>query len=133
MNIYYNDKTLYVNLEELINNNNLKTLKKRVFGILNDYDIDLNFGVNSNLFIDFIQKNDNSIEITDIIMDLNGFEFKGISKSKVNKIFLQNSINFNKFYFPVAYEDETNFNFIPCCRFVGRWFCAAALTGRERG
>ena len=52
MNIYYNDNTLYVTLEELINNNNLKTLKSRVFNILNDYDID-------NIVLNLISNKDN--------------------------------------------------------------------------
>ena len=60
MNIYYNDKTLYVNVDELKDNNNLNILKKRVFGILNDYDIEnivlnlINDNKNNDLLDEFI-------------------------------------------------------------------------------
>ena len=62
MNIYYNDKTLYVNLEEYLNNNNLITLKRRVFNILDDYDIEnivlnlISENINSNLLDEFIKE-----------------------------------------------------------------------------
>ena len=39
MNIYYKDNTLYVNMNEDINMESILVLRKRVFGILDDYDI----------------------------------------------------------------------------------------------
>ncbi len=40
MNIFYNDNTLYINLEDEINEYNMNKLKSRVFKIVHDYDID---------------------------------------------------------------------------------------------
>lgn len=39
MNIFYNNNTLYINLEEEINEYNMSKLKSRVFKIVRDYDI----------------------------------------------------------------------------------------------
>lgn len=39
MNIFYNNDTLYVNMEQNLDVPNMEKLKKRVFNILNDYDI----------------------------------------------------------------------------------------------
>ena len=39
MNIYYKDNTLYVNMNEDINMESILVLRKRVFDILDDYDI----------------------------------------------------------------------------------------------
>ena len=64
MNIYYNDKTLYVNLEELINNNSLNVLKQRVFGILNDYDIE-------NIVLNLISNNKNNYLLDEFIEEYN--------------------------------------------------------------
>ncbi len=40
MNIFYTNETLYVNLVDTINTDILEILKKRIFRIINDYDID---------------------------------------------------------------------------------------------
>ena len=40
MNIFYNNNTLYINLEEEINEYNMNKLKSRVFKIVRDYNID---------------------------------------------------------------------------------------------
>ncbi len=40
MNIFYTNETLYINLIDNINIDILETLKKRLFRIINDYDID---------------------------------------------------------------------------------------------
>lgn len=40
MNIFYNDNTLYINLDDEINEYNMNKLKSRVFKIVHDYDID---------------------------------------------------------------------------------------------
>ena len=39
MNIYYTDNTLYVHMNQEITNDSISSLRKKVFGILNDYDI----------------------------------------------------------------------------------------------
>ena len=40
MNIFYTNETLYVNLIDTINLDIFEILKKRIFRIINDYDID---------------------------------------------------------------------------------------------
>ena len=40
MNIFYNDNTLYVNLEERVDDYMMHKLKRRVFNIVDDYDIE---------------------------------------------------------------------------------------------
>lgn len=40
MNIFYTNETLYVNLLDHIDLDSLAILKKRIFRIINDYDID---------------------------------------------------------------------------------------------
>ena len=40
MNIFYTNETLYVNLLDHIDLDSLSVLKKRIFRIINDYDID---------------------------------------------------------------------------------------------
>ena len=39
MNIFYSDNTLFVNIEEELNDYNINRLKLRVFKIVRDYDI----------------------------------------------------------------------------------------------
>ena len=64
MNIYYNDKTLYVNVDELRNIDNLHILKKRVFGILNDYDIE-------NIVLNLITDSKNNEYLDEFILEYN--------------------------------------------------------------
>lgn len=40
MKIYYKKDTLYVNLEESVDNGVIKDMRKKVFNIIDDYDID---------------------------------------------------------------------------------------------
>lgn len=40
MNIFYNDNTLYVNLEERVDDYMMHKLRRRVFNIVDDYDIE---------------------------------------------------------------------------------------------
>ena len=40
MNIFYTNETLYINLIDIINLDTMEILKKRIFRIINDYDID---------------------------------------------------------------------------------------------
>ena len=67
MNIFYNDNTLYINLEEEINEYNMNKLKSRVFKIVRDYNIDdVILKVNSYkkdnyLLKDFLNEYENTI------------------------------------------------------------------------
>ena len=53
LNIFYNDNTLYVNLDEYLDDYVLNKLKKRVFNILEDYDIE-------NIVLNIVTSNKNS-------------------------------------------------------------------------
>ena len=67
MNIFYNNNTLYINLEEEINEYNMNKLKSRVFKIVRDYNIDdVILKVNSYkkdnyLLKDFLNEYENTI------------------------------------------------------------------------
>lgn len=67
MNIFYNNNTLYINLEEEINEYNMNKLKSRVFKIVHDYNIDdVILKVNSYkkdnyLLKDFLNEYENTI------------------------------------------------------------------------
>ena len=61
MNIYYTEKTLYVNVENNLDMDLLNNLKKKVFGILDDYNIEnivIQKGYNDNkvLLDDFVNE-----------------------------------------------------------------------------
>ncbi len=62
MNIYYTDNTLYVNLNDYIDDMNLNILKSRVFNILDDYDIE-------NIVLNIITNNKNNYFIDDFIKE----------------------------------------------------------------
>lgn len=62
MNIYYNDGTLFVNFSDTINNDNISLLKRRVFTILDDYDI-------GNIVLKIISNNKNNVLIDDFIKE----------------------------------------------------------------
>ena len=64
MNIYYTNNTLYVNLNERIDDFNISMLKKRVFNILDDYDIE-------NIVLNIVTDNKNNILLDDFINDYN--------------------------------------------------------------
>ena len=59
MNIYYTNNTLYINIDEYLTENGVDKMKKRVFGILNDYDIE-------NIVLNVISNN-NTILIDEFI------------------------------------------------------------------
>jgi len=40
MEIYYKKDTLYVNIDEYLNNSSMSNIRKRVFSIIDDYDIE---------------------------------------------------------------------------------------------
>ncbi len=62
MEIYYKKDTLYVDIDELINNQFMTGLKSKVFSILNNYDIDnivlniINDNHKNQLFDSFISE-----------------------------------------------------------------------------
>ncbi|HCY44005.1 MAG TPA: hypothetical protein DHU33_01100 [Firmicutes bacterium] len=62
MNIFYNDNTLYVNLDEYLDDYVLNKLKKRVFNILEDYDIE-------NIVLNIVTSNKNNYLLDDFIRE----------------------------------------------------------------
>lgn len=62
MNIFYTNNTLFVNLNEIIDDDNVNILRKRIFGILDDYDIE-------NIVLNIIANNKNNYLIDDFIKE----------------------------------------------------------------
>jgi Zn-dependent M16 (insulinase) family peptidase len=62
MNIYYTEDTLYINMEDEVNDTTINRLKKRVFGILNDYDI-------NNIVLNIISNYNNQLLINDFVKE----------------------------------------------------------------
>ena len=62
MNIYYTDNTLFINLNEYIDDISVNKLKSKVFGILDDYDIE-------NIVLNIISDNKNNYLIDDFIRE----------------------------------------------------------------
>ena len=89
--------------KEALLKNNLRTSFK-----VDDYHIDFNIGHDSYLYIDSKHDDGNQIEISDIGFNNNEFIFKAKSVNKINKIYIQNIVEFNKYYYPVEYIDNSN-------------------------
>ena len=62
MNIYYMNNTLYVNLEDYLDDISINNLKSRVFNILDDYDI-------NNIVLNIISNNKDNYLINDFISE----------------------------------------------------------------
>lgn len=69
LNIFYNDNTLYVNLDEYLDDYVLNKLKKRVFNILEDYDIE-------NIVLNIVTSNKNNYLLDDFIREYKN-KFRG--------------------------------------------------------
>ena len=64
MNIYYTNNTLFINLKEGVNISSMNKLKKRVFSILDGYDIE-------NIVLNIIGSNKNDILLDEFIIEYN--------------------------------------------------------------
>ena len=62
LNIFYNDNTLYVNLDEYLDDYVLNKLKKRKINILEDYDIE-------NIVLNIVTSNKNNYLLDDFIRE----------------------------------------------------------------
>lgn len=62
MNIFYNDNTLYVNLEERVDDYMMHKLRRRVFNIVDDYDIE-------SIVLNLIANNKNDYLIEEFIKE----------------------------------------------------------------
>ena len=56
MNIFYNDNTLYINMDDIADSKDILKLKRRVFKILDDYSID-------NIVLNIVTDNHDSKEL----------------------------------------------------------------------
>ena len=55
MNIFYNNKTLYIDLLNDVNNENVLFLENKIFKILDDYDIkDVNIKIHKKNYDEYI-------------------------------------------------------------------------------
>ena len=62
VNIFYSNNTLFVNLVDFIDDSSVNKLKSRVFGILDDYDIE-------NIVLNIISSDKNNILLDDFIRE----------------------------------------------------------------
>jgi hypothetical protein len=62
MNIFYTENTLYVNLEDSVDDIMISRLKQKIFGILDDYDIE-------NIVLNVIAQNNNCFLLDDFIKE----------------------------------------------------------------
>ena len=87
-------------------------IKKRQLIDFEDFDIEINFKKSYHLHLDFKQKRDNRIEISDISFDVEEFVFKAKSQSRVSEMIMENNVTSDKHHYPVRYIDESQFEFI---------------------
>lgn len=64
MNIYYSDNTLYVNFKEEMDYISMDKLKKRVFSILDDYDIE-------NIVLHIVGESKDSLLLDEFLREYN--------------------------------------------------------------
>lgn len=76
---------------------------------LDEFDIDLDYGIRSQTYIHYRKTNDNRIDITEIGFDDGQFTLRGTSLSKISRLYIQNIINFDRIEYPVEYIDGSTF------------------------
>ena len=62
MEIYYKKDTLYVNVDEYLNSSSMSNIRKRVFSIIDDYDIE-------NIVLNIIGNVENNELLDDFIRE----------------------------------------------------------------
>ena len=131
--LYFNSnekKQVIVPLDLLMGKNHLKIkfvytfdeFKKEAFMSNNHrksfnfdgFDIDLDLGIDSCLYIDIRHKKNNEIKISDISFDSNNFILTGKSLNKVTELYMENVITFDKVSYPAEYVYPNEFKlYIP--------------------
>ena len=76
-----------------------------------DCFIDFNIGTDSQLYIDIMDKSDNNIEITDIAYEDGEFILEATSKGRIDEVYIENVISFERIICPVEYESNKDFTF----------------------
>jgi len=69
LNIFYNNNVLYVTLSDEVNEYNIEKLKRRVFKIISDYDID-------NIYLKFLSVSKDNYLIDNFLNEYNS-KFNG--------------------------------------------------------
>ena len=69
-----------------------------------EFDMDLDLGVDSYLFLDYRQKQDNEIIISNVSFDSGEFIIEGKSNFRVDEIIMENVIDFDKKTYPLEYD-----------------------------
>ena len=68
-----------------------------------EFDMDLDMGVNSYLYLDYRKKQDNEIIISNVSFDSGEFLVEGKSNFRVDEIIMENVIDFDKRTYPLEY------------------------------
>ena len=69
-----------------------------------EFDMDLDMSVDSYLYLDYRQKQDNEIIISDVSFDSGEFIVDGKSNFRVDEIIMENVIDFDKKTYPLEYD-----------------------------
>ena len=69
-----------------------------------EFDMDLDMGVDSYLYLDYRRKQDNEIIISDVSFDSGEFIIEGKSNFRVDEIIMENVIDFDKKTYPLEYD-----------------------------
>ena len=69
-----------------------------------EFDMDLDMSVDSYLFLDYRQKQDNEIIISNVSFDSGEFIIEGKSNFRVDEIIMENVIDFDKKTYPLEYD-----------------------------
>lgn len=88
----------------------LRNNKRQNF-TFDDFDIDVGIGINSQLYLEYLIKNENEVVINDIEFIDNNFIFKGESKNPIKNMLMTNVVSFEEKNYPVDYQND-EFKFI---------------------
>ena len=122
------DSMIVIPFELIKNKNNIKVrltyrfddftkeaylkIKKRKLVSFDDFDVEINFRKSFHVYLDYKEKHDNKIKVTDIFFNSKEFVFKAKSQNRINRMIIENNITFEKFSYSVDYIDESAFEFV---------------------
>ena len=122
------DSVIVIPFELIKNKNNIKVrltyrfddftkeaylkIKKRKLVSFDDFDVEINFRKSFHVYLDYKEKHDNKIKVTDIFFNSKEFVFKAKSQNRINRMIIENNITFEKFSYSVDYIDESAFEFV---------------------
>ena len=122
------DSVIVIPFELIKNKNNIKVrltyrfddftkeaylkIKKRKLVSFDDFDVEINFRKSFHVYLDYKEKHDNKIKVTDIFFNSKEFVFKAKSQNRINRMIIENNITFEKFSYSVDYIDDSAFEFV---------------------